>query len=327
MNVLVTGATGTLGQATVARLLADGHNVAIVTRRPFLADRLFGTRIGIHEWHPLSERLPPAAIEGRETILHLMGAPICGGPSRDRLALAEASRVTATRRIAEALGKRRVRLVVASLAFAPTSSGGSVTENVADCAPATPGERAIMAWEAEARLAATTGASVAIVRLGLIAAANGGPLHELIRLARRGIYPNLDGALIPAISLEDATAILIALLRQPHVEGLVHGVAPIPLAGEALSDALTKLSPIGKLPGLPVSLLGARLGLASLLLDCRQHLLSGVLQEIGFELSAPNPTASFMRALAGPSSASELLRAGEEAAPTGSSPSARAPQA
>ena len=78
MTVLVTGATGDLGGRLVARLLAEGHTVRILTRRPFMAHRQLGDQVAIHEWHPGVEPAPRDALDGIETVIHLMGAPLGG---------------------------------------------------------------------------------------------------------------------------------------------------------------------------------------------------------------------------------------------------------
>ncbi|MEZ5815974.1 MAG: NAD-dependent epimerase/dehydratase family protein [Hyphomicrobiaceae bacterium] len=311
LRALVTGATGCIGQAVVAHLLSAGHDVAIVTRRPFLAEQLFGSTVTIHEWHPYSEPVPTAAIADREAVLHLMGAPLAGAPSSEREALAVSSRVTTTRRIGEALGDRRFRLVVASLSLAPTGAAEQPTEASAHGAPATEIERAILTWEQAAHELAERGASVAIVRLGLVAGL-GGPIAELTRLARLGIVPNLRGAVIPAIALSDAAEMLAGLLLHREIEGVVHGFAPEAVEGAALEASLARLSPVPFRPVLPLSMLRRRLGLATALLSSNRQVLPKALTEAGANFSAPDPTESVneaIRQLAGRGGFGSLHRA------------------
>jgi uncharacterized protein YbjT (DUF2867 family) len=61
-SILVTGGTGTLGRPTVARLLADGHQVRVLSRKPgpdrVVADLTTGDGLA-------------AAVDGSEVVVHL----------------------------------------------------------------------------------------------------------------------------------------------------------------------------------------------------------------------------------------------------------------
>lgn len=297
MTVLVTGATGCLGQVLVARLLAEGRRVAILTRRPFRARTLFADRVAIHEWHPLSEPVPAEALEGVTGILHLMGEPLAGAPSHDRFQLVLASRTNASRKLAEAIAGRQIRLIAASLAIGPDGDGGDVDEDTAASREPTALERAVAAWEAEVLAAAVTGNSVANVRLGLMAGA-GCPLAELVALARNGIALDLRGALIPAIDVADAAAMLSGLLAHPHLTGTILGIAPEPVKGEALARLLAAASPLPAPLRLPKALLRHRLGSVMALVDNRRRMVPKRLIELGAEFAVPDPLPSLERAVA-----------------------------
>lgn len=55
MIVLITGATGRIGQDVTRHLLAAGARVRVLTRRPHRARELFADRTEIFEWHSKSE--------------------------------------------------------------------------------------------------------------------------------------------------------------------------------------------------------------------------------------------------------------------------------
>lgn len=297
MRVLVTGATGNLGQAVVARLREEGHTVAVLTRRPFRAAAVLDPGISIHEWHPLSEPVPAAAVDEADAVLHLMGSPLAGGPARGRRALAVASRVTTTRRLAEAMKGRGLRLVMTSVAIAPGEAGDAVTESTEQIGAPTSLERDIASWEAEALDAAAAGTSVAVVRLGLIAMP-GEPLDSLLRLARTGVCPDLRGASIPAIALTDAAALLTGLAQHRTLEGIMHGVAPEPLHGEGLMRSLRSHAPAGRAVAVPLHLLSRQLGLMTALLSCHRPILPMRLAAAGAAYAAPDPMPAIEAALA-----------------------------
>lgn len=297
MRVLVTGATGSLGERVVARLLAEGREVHIVTRRPFLAARLFDDSVRAHEWHPLSEPLPPAALEGVEAIVHLAGEPFSGPADAERLALIRSSRVGLAERLATACRDRARRIVIVSLALPFAGDGGVVTEASPRAAPTTALEQAAVAWEAAGNALAGAGHSVAIVRLGLLAGP-GALLATLLRLQRRGFVPNLSGCLIPAIDPEDAAALLTGLASHPEMTGPLFGVAPEPIAGAALSAALAPLRRWPVALPVPARLVSARIGpLAALLLN-RVRIVPQRLIDAGAGFRHPEPSASILSALA-----------------------------
>lgn len=297
MRVLVTGATGNLGRALVARLREEGHVVSVLTRRPFRAAEALEPGMTAHEWHPLSEPVPSEAIEQADAVLHLMGAPLAGGPARSRTALAVNSRVDATRRLVEAMSGRGLRLVMTSIALAPGEAGDAVTETTMQKGAPTSLERDIASWEAEALAAQAAGASVAIVRLGLIGMP-GAPLAALLRLARWGVCPDLRGASIPAIALDDAAALLAGLVQHRALEGVLHGVAPEPVHGEALMRALRRYAPGGRALGVPVHLLSRQLGLTAALLSCHRPIQPMRLQSAGAAYVSPDPLPALEQALA-----------------------------
>ncbi len=296
MRVLVTGATGHLGRAVVARLSLEGHAVSVITRRPFLAADVLGPDIEAHEWHPLSEAFPADAVEGADAILNLMGAPLSGGPPKATIADIVATRLNSKRRQVEDMNGPPLRLDVASIAIAPAEGGAPVTEDTPSTAKPSSLERFIRSWEDEAAAAAGSGASVAVARLGLVAMP-GGPLSALMALARRGLCPSLKGAVIPAIALDDAVAMLTGLLQHRALEGIIHGVAPEPLEGEVLMHALRRHAPGGRALTVPVSLLRRRLGLAAALLSCHRQIVPQRLAAAGTAYVSPDPTGAVEQAL------------------------------
>ena len=67
----MAGASGFLGTPLAARLIADGHEVVRLVRRPPRgADEI--------EWSPAQGRLDPAALAGADAVINLAGASIGG---------------------------------------------------------------------------------------------------------------------------------------------------------------------------------------------------------------------------------------------------------
>src|SRR5260370_42060113 len=71
-RVMVTGGTGVLGRAVVPRLLADGHQVTVLTRRP--AAQVPGGACRVAGDLTRGDGLD-AAVTGAEVVVHLATQP------------------------------------------------------------------------------------------------------------------------------------------------------------------------------------------------------------------------------------------------------------
>lgn len=294
MSVLITGATGQLGTKIVNKLLIENADIRILTRRPFRAAEIFGDRVAIYEWHPLSEPVPEAAAYGARAIIHLMGEPLGGRATKARLARMKASRIQATEALVSAMGNRPVRFVAASVATSLGRSDDVITEGSRRNAPATPFEADVLAWEAAAQRARSEGASVAIVRLGLLVGDT--PFWRSIeRLAVAGLIPNLNRSRIPAIDIDDAAELLIGLLRRPDIEGPVIGVAPEAISGRELGSMMRALRRLPIRIPVPRGYVNRRVGPLSTLLYNRARIVPRLLTEAGASFAYPRPHQSLAR--------------------------------
>src|SRR3954469_9729259 len=75
MRVLVTGASGLLGSAFCDALLARGDEVVGLTRDPDRA-RPRNPTVSWHAWRATTERPPPAALDGVDGVVNLIGEEI-----------------------------------------------------------------------------------------------------------------------------------------------------------------------------------------------------------------------------------------------------------
>ncbi len=66
LNVLVTGATGFVGQHLIKRLKLDGYNIKVISRRPVL-----GVEVIICDF--LKDDIPDNALKDIDIVFHLAG--------------------------------------------------------------------------------------------------------------------------------------------------------------------------------------------------------------------------------------------------------------
>ena len=305
MAVLITGATGTIGRVLTASLIKSGLNVHVLTRRPHRAQQYFAHSVRAFEWHPVNEPVPQEALETVSTIVHLMGARLEGSAGDQRLQRLSASRIKSTERLVAACSGRDIRLILASSAgiypAITARSAVDISQPLHEASPLNPGKAglpgAIARWEAAARPFAEAGGSLVCVRLGCVIAADGFP-KILSPLMHWRVNAAIDpAASIPVITLQDAVALFAWLIVTPQVQGVVNGVAPHPLIGDAINDLQADMlaqSPVGTLPRWAMT---RWLGLeAGMILD-RPLIAPRVALNQGFKFSHPDPFESFRKTL------------------------------
>ena len=73
MKLLITGATGFIGQAVVRACMQAGYTLVIATRNPDRARQQLGECHAYYQWDALAGPLDHAAIGPVDGILNLMG--------------------------------------------------------------------------------------------------------------------------------------------------------------------------------------------------------------------------------------------------------------
>ncbi|NHZ98807.1 TIGR01777 family oxidoreductase [Massilia sp. CCM 8734] len=172
--VLVTGATGFIGQKLVRALLADGHRVTLLTRQPRAAAWMFDARV---ECIADMAALPPA--RRIDVVVNLAGARILGWRwSEARRAALRASRIGTTRKvvawIAAAHHKPALMLSASAIGYYGIQAQGDNTVLTERDGP----QAMFMSdlcreWEEAAGAAAAYGVRVACMRFGLVLGTQG----------------------------------------------------------------------------------------------------------------------------------------------------------
>ena len=181
MKILVTGATGLVGNALVPALVAEGHTVCRLIRPQTKTE---GGAAGAFDvaWNPESGELGGAAV-GAEGVVNLGGASISDGRwTEERKKLLRASRVDATRTLVTALGKMNAKPDVFVSASAIGFYGNRGNEVLSEESAAGKDLLAGICkdWEFEALRAEQFRTRVVLTRFGIILAKDGGALPKLM---------------------------------------------------------------------------------------------------------------------------------------------------
>lgn len=240
MRLLVTGATGFLGQALTRRLLADGHSVrAACRRRP---DPVTGFEIapdpGI-DWQPVGEIGPDTpwqpALAGVEAVVHLAArVHVLRRENADALALyrrVNTDSTLALARAAVAAGVRRFVFVSSIKAIAGDRSPVRLTETTPPAPDSPYGVSKLEAEQGLARLGAETGLEPVVLRPPLVFGPGvKGNFRRLLRLCDSALPLPLGGldnrrSLLALDNLVDALALC---LTHPDAAGRTFHIADQP---------------------------------------------------------------------------------------------------
>jgi len=238
MRVLVTGATGLIGTALVAKLKAEGVEVARLRRS--------GTaRASDVFWDPEKGTIDLVGIEGSDAVVHLAGENIASGRwtavRKERILR---SRANGTRLLAESLVKLRHPpkvLVGASATGYYGDRGGEVlSEDSAAGSGFLPD--VCRAWESATSPAAASGIRVVHFRTGIVLSVRGGALAAMLFPFRMGVGGKVGSGTqyMSWITLDDVCRAAIHVIRNESIRGAVNVVAPVPVTNAEFTQALGK---------------------------------------------------------------------------------------
>lgn len=194
-RVLVTGATGFIGQKLVRALLADGQDVIALSRNPRKAAWQFDGKVRFYagmEDLPLSSRV--------DVVINLAGARILGVPwTAARKAALLHSRVALTRSVVEWMGKadHRPRLLISASAigYYGIQKQGDQTQLTENSPPQDIFmSRLCQQWEQAAHGAGKYGVRVMCMRLGVVFG-NQGALPMMLLPIRLGMGGRLGSGM------------------------------------------------------------------------------------------------------------------------------------
>jgi hypothetical protein len=261
LRVTLTGATGLIGPKALAALRERGDEVTVLSRDPARAREVLGAETQVLAWDPNSEPAPAQALEGRDAVLHLAGAPVAQRWSASAKRAIRESRVNGTGNLIEGMRALSSPPAVLVSGSAIGYYGPHGEEPLDEEAP--PGSDFLagvcVEWEAQAARARELGARVACIRTGVVLDSEGGALAKMLPPFRAGVGGPVAGGrqYISWIHTEDLVGLMLAAIDGEDWAGAVNATAPEPTTNALFSKALG--SALGRPAVLPVPGLALRL--------------------------------------------------------------------
>lgn len=300
MNVLMSGSTGLVGSALIARLKAHGHRVSRLVRPT--------TRCAEPSilWDPSAQSLDERSLATFDAVIHLAGENIASRrwteAQKQRI---RKSRIDGTSLLAIALARLEPPPAVLISASAIGYYGARGDEVLDEDSAAGNGFLAAVCrdWESAAEPAAARGIRVVAMRTGIVLSRSGGALKKMLLPFQLGLGGRIGSGTqyMSWITLDDVAAAYLHVLedRSGSLRGPVNIVAPDAVTNLEFTRTLGKV--LGRPTWLPLPAFAARLALGEMadeLLLTSNRVVPRRLQASGFPFAHPHLEAALRHVLA-----------------------------
>jgi hypothetical protein len=286
MNVLMTGASGLIGQALDPFLAGHGHPVRRLRRTP-------SDTPGETSWNPTDGRFAPGALKNIDAVVHLAGENIAGGRwTAARKTRIRESRVTGTRRLCEGLARLESPPTVLVAASAVGFYGDRGDEILDESSASGDGflVDVCQGWEAATAPARDRGIRVVHLRIGIVLSPTGGALAKMLPPFKFGVGGVLGTGdqYMSWIVIDDLLGVVLRALTEESIVGPVNAVAPHAVTNREFTKTLGSV--LRRPTMFPMPSIAARLvfgEMADALLLASTRVDPAALRSVGYECAYP----------------------------------------
>ncbi len=292
MKVLITGATGLVGQELVAQCQAKGYDVNFLTTsksKLISRDRYKG-----YFWNPKLGEIDRDCIKDVSVIVNLAGASISKRWTASYKKKVLDSRLDTLKTLYHLLSECPEHLVTSfisasAIGIYPNSLDNYYEEEEARIDDSFLGE-VVTAWETKANEFKDLGLKVSKVRIGLVMSPKGGALPEIAKPIKYCV-----GAAFGSgeqwqswIHISDLARMFL-YIAENNLKGVFNGVSPNPVTNNRLVKEIAKIlvKPLF-LPNIPKFVMQVILGEMSYILFASQRVSSKKIEEVGFVFDYQN---------------------------------------
>ncbi|NRD22947.1 TIGR01777 family protein [Winogradskyella litoriviva] len=291
MTVLITGATGLIGQEIVKKCHTEGINVHYLTTSKSKLSTEDNYK-GFY-WNPNNNEIDHNCFEGVSAIINMVGASISKRWTEDYKTQILESRTKTAKLLQDTIKTHNYKIdhVVSASAIGiyPTSLVNYYEETTTEISDTFLG-KVVKEWEAAVDGFKALGCKVAKIRIGLVLAKDGGALPEIVKPIKFGA-----GAAFGSgkqwqswIHVKDLASLFVFAVQQ-NLEGIYNGVAPNAVTNKELTKVAAKVlhRPL-ILPNIPKFAMKLVLGEMHILLFESQRVSSQKIESEGFNFQFAN---------------------------------------
>lgn len=288
-NILITGATGLIGQHLIPELQKESHRITILARKEIKM-----TGVKVYLWDVYQQTIATDAFEGIDTIIHLAGEGIADQKwTAQRKKQIIDSRVLSAQLLYRAIQETKAPVSTFITASAVGLYGDRGEEFLTEASSAGDGFLAncCLAWENAAKQGITMGIRVVQIRIGLILSEAGGVLKVLEKPIKYFVGAPLGTGKqwMPWIHLTDLIGVFVKAVEDEKMSGPYNAVAPFPVTNKLLTKTIAqKLNRPCWPIHVPESVLKAILGESSVLPLMSTNIMADRLLKAGYNFKYTN---------------------------------------
>ena len=286
MKILITGATGLIGQDLVNLLINNSHTIHYLTTSP--QKIINKTNYQGFFWNPQEGKIDENCIEGVDVIVHLAGATIAKRWTDSYKTELIESRVLSANLLFNLLKKNthQVKQFISAsgIAIYPDSYKKIYTESSTEIDNSFLGNL-VVKWEESANQFKLLNIKVAKLRTGVVFSEKGGALLEMMKPIKMYVGSGFgSGKQIQSwIHLYDIVNLYYFVITN-QIEGIINAVAPETISNQDVTKLIAKhLKRPLFLPNVPKFILKLVLGEMHILLFNSKNIISTKLKEVNFK--------------------------------------------
>lgn len=286
MTILITGATGLVGQELVSLLLQNGHTVHYLS----ISNNKLVTNSNYKGfyWNPKTAEIDTDSLADVEVVVHLAGASVAKKWTKSYKDEIIDSRVLSTKLLFQTLQNtpNKVKQIVSASAIGiyPDSLTNIYHESDLDIDVSFLGN-VVKLWENEVNQFEKLQLIVSKIRIGIVLAKNGGALQEMVKPIQYGVGAAFgSGEQYQSwIHIQDLVAIFYHVIEN-KLPGIYNGVSPYPVTNTELTKSIAKtLNKPFFLPNIPRFVMQLILGEMHQILFSSQHVSCRKLLDENFQ--------------------------------------------
>jgi uncharacterized protein (TIGR01777 family) len=298
MKILITGATGLIGNHLGIELARSGHALTALTRSGRSVELSFPARCIAwdHKTQIAKDTLDPKS-DGFDVVIHLAGEPVAQRWTRKSKQRIYDSRVNSTKQLissVQSLSKKPSLWINASAIgiYGPSPDNVSAKTGFNESSPAGTGFLADVCrdWEAAAS-ANDPGIRKVFARFGVVLSGDSGALPEMMNPFYYGVGGPIGSGkqMMSWIHIKDAVRAIIHCIDTPSIQGPVNLVASEPVSNATFSKHLGKAMKTPSAMPVPPLALKLAFGEMSSILTASSAVMPQKLIESGFKFQFADP--------------------------------------
>ncbi len=274
MRIVITGGTGLIGRPLSAALVAEGHDVTVLSRDPEKVKQM-AAGVKLTAWDAQSAKGWGSLADGADAIINFAGEGIGDGRwSDDRKRKIRESRIKAGQAVLESISaaavKPKVLVQASAVGYYGTDTGDKlVTES------SSPGNdflaKVCFDWEASTAAVTRLGVRRPVLRTGIVLANEDGAFPKLLLPFKFFVGGPLGNGKqwLPWIHIADEVRAIQFLLTNEQADGPYNLAAPQPVTNNEMAKQ------IGEVMGRPSFVPAPAFALQAVLGDMSKLVLEG----------------------------------------------------